>query len=381
LFLFFLIAFSVSVFPVFAQKSEIGSRPWWYAFEQGKLAYSKGFYGDALITFEDARRSRLAGFSLMEDDLILLLSKPEVRILGDNLEHLEMYIAEKRESRAAAALAELYHRVPKDSLKGSIKRALLEINRLKNYPEAEYWLGETYRAEGEPGLALRQYEKAWETRYLLESPEFEVEILYKIIDIYRLSREYQEMVKRADEIVEGKWQSGGYRDSLWAKDLTGSGAHPIRAAMARILENDGIARFFSLYRHNNTVTEKAHRLLGFFYYTSNRYSTASEHLMFAFLIQNTVLIDEAIRRQYNFTFTTLENLLNTVNPKNELSSFLDETEYYKTIYYFASALYASGKTRPAMQLWNFLAGSRQAGEWGERAGRNRSPVIGEDNKG
>jgi len=364
------ILFLLGIVPANAQIRQ----PWWYTLEQGKLLFGNGSYGDALMAFEDARRHRLAQFTQMEDDLILLLSVPEVRRLEDSLEYLEMYIADRLEARAAAALAELYHRVPKDSLNGSVKRALEELNRLKSYPEAEYWLGETYQAEGELALALRQYERAWEVRSLLETPGFDVDILYKIMDIYRLRRQYQEMEKRANEIIRGKGPTGIPRDSLWAQDNS-SGSYQIRAAMARNLENDGITRFLSLYRYNNIVTEKAHRVLGFFCYSSNRYPLAAEHLIFAFLIQNSVLIDEAIRRQFDFTFTTLENLISTVGSKPEISSFLEETEYYKTIYYLASALHATGKNRPAMQLWTFLARNSQAGEWGERARRNPAPII------
>ena len=97
--------------------------------------------------------------------------------------------------------------------------------------------------------------------------------------------------------------------------------------------------------------------------------------MFAFLIQNTVLIDEVIRRQYDFNFTSLDNLMDNIRSRLELVSFLDETEYYRTIYYLASAFYASGRTRPASELWAFLAGSRDAGEWGNRARRNPTPYI------
>jgi hypothetical protein len=145
--------------------------------------------------------------------------------------------------------------------------------------------------------------------------------------------------------------------------------------MARILENEGMDRFLTIYRHNNTVTEKAHRLLGFFYYSSNRYSPASEHLMFAFLIQNTVLIEEIIRRDYDFTFTTLGDLFSYVSSRPELQSFLEETEYYRTAYYLASALYATGRTRASGQIWAFLAGRPDAGVWGERVRRNPSPYI------
>jgi len=344
------------------------NRPWWYSLEEGILFYRSSSYGHALMAFEDARRDRIAHFYRMEQDFITLLSNPYVRRLGDSLDFIERYIAENHEAAAAAALAELYYRIPKDSLKGSAKRALEEFDRLKSYPEAEYWLGETYRAEGELSLALRQYERAWGQRALLQTPGFEIEILYKITDIHRLRREYQEMERKANEILEGFDPRGARRDSLWTENR-------IRSAMARILENEGVNRFLTLYRHDNTVTERAHRLLGFFCYASSRYSLAAEHLMFAFLIQNTVLIDEARRADFDYSFTSLDDLAIYVRSKPELGEYLEETEYYRTIYYLASALYANGKTRPARELWAFLSGSDNAGEWGNRARRNPSPFL------
>ena len=374
------IAVSQQPDPRYMDQMSSAVRPWWYSLEQGKLYFRNGSYGDALLAFEDARRDRLAQFTRMESDMILLLSNPYVRRLGDSLEYLEQYIVTNHETAAATALAELYHFISKDSLKGSSGRALEELGRLKSYPEAEYWLGETYRAEGELTLALRQYNRAWENRALLENPGFDTEILYKITDIHRTRREYQEMEKRATEIIEGTGLSGIPRDSLWVRNSTQGGASPvqanqIRAAMARILENEGVNRFLTLYRYNNTVTEKAHRLLGFFYYASSRYSPAAEHLMFAFLIQNTVLIEEMVRNQFDFTFTTLNDLVSRAQLRPELSSFLEETEYYRTAYYLASALSATGKSMPARELWVFLAGSGNAGEWGSRARRSPSPFL------
>ena len=343
-------------------------RPWWYTLEEGKRLFSSGAYGDALIAFEDARRARLAQFTQIEGELIRLLSLPDVRRLGDSLDLVEQYIAANHETASAAALAEIYYRVPKDSLNGSVKRVLEAVNRLKNYPDAEYWLGESYRAEGELALALRQYGRALENRDLLETPGFDTEILYKITDVHRMRREYQEMEKNANEIIEGKDPLGTPRDDLWSHNQ-------IRAAMARLLENDGVNHFLLLYRYHNPVTERAHRLLGFFCYASSRYSLAAEHLTFAFLIQNTVLIDEVVRHNYDYTFTTLQDLMASVRPYRNLTDYIDETEYYRTAYYLASALYASGKTKPARELWAFLAGSDNAGEWGNRARRNPTPFV------
>jgi hypothetical protein len=97
--------------------------------------------------------------------------------------------------------------------------------------------------------------------------------------------------------------------------------------------------------------------------------------MFAFLIQNTVIISEILRREFDFAFSTLEELEDRLKTMPALSAFLDETEYYRTAYYLSSALYACGKNQPSGQLWTFLARSGSAGEWGERARRNRSPYV------
>jgi tetratricopeptide (TPR) repeat protein len=347
-------------------------RPYWFFLEQGKLYFRNGAYGDALIAFEDARRTRRTMYTRMEQDMIELLSLTEVRRLGDSLELLETYIAERKQEKAASVLAELYYRVPKASLENSVNRALQETGRLKDYPEAEYWIGEIYRAEGELGIALDQYRKAYEQREFLETPEFEVEILYKIVDILKTREDYNEMVRWAEEILEGTSPGGSPRDTLWA----GASSLFTVNAMSRIMETGGINRFLTIYRYNNSAVEAIHRILGFYYYASGRYDRAVDHLQFAFLIQNTLLIEELIRNRFDFTFTTLEGLLADSLKRPPLAEYIEEVEYYKTLYYLGSSLYAAGKLTPAREFWTFLSRHPQAGEWRVRA-RNqlRSPFI------
>jgi tetratricopeptide (TPR) repeat protein len=334
-------------------------KPYWLTLEQGKLFFRTGEYGDALRTFENAREQRKTAYSQMEQNFITLLSIPEVRRLGDSLDLVEAYIAEQRQQNAAAALRELYYRLPRASLEGSARTALEQIGRLKNYPEAEYWIGEVFKAEGELGIALRQYQRAYEQRALLENPGFERELLYKIADIHRIRQEYPEMERRLLEILK--------QDPLWSED---AGIFA-KTAMSRTFEKDGITRFLTLYRYNNASVEKAHRILGLYYYSSGRHSRAVEHLLYAFLIQNTVIIEEILRNQFDFTFRDLENLRNEMIRRAMLSAYAEEAEYYKTMYYLGSAFYGAGKGAPARELWAFLAlrdgGRFPAGEWGARA--------------
>jgi tetratricopeptide (TPR) repeat protein len=348
------------------------ARPYWFTLERGKLYFRSGAYGDALAAFEDARTQRKELYTGMEQDLIDLLSIPEVRRLGDSLDRVEAYVSERNQPRAAQALEELYYRLPKESLRNSARTALEQLGRLKDYPDAEYWIGETYRIEGELGIALRQYQRAYEQRALLEIPGFEVEILYKIVDIHRTRQEYIEMEQRLLEILEGNSREGNPRDSLWS---AGSGIFT-RNAMLRTIENDGANRFLTLYRYDNTTVERAHRLLGFFYYASGRHSRAAEHLLFSFLIQNTIFIDELIRNQFDFTFSTLDALIDAALRRPALPAYIEEVEYYKTIYYLGAALYGSGKLPPAREFWNFLYRHPSAGEWNGRAlAQLRSPFV------
>ncbi|MDR0323211.1 MAG: hypothetical protein LBI12_02030 [Treponema sp.] len=366
-FLLFLLFFAV---PLFAQNA---SQPWWLSLEQGKIKFRSRDYGDALMLFEDARRNRRAMYEQMERDLISFLSLNEVRRIGDSLEILEKYAKDRYHTAASAALEELFYRIPKASLNNSANAALNAIGKLKNYPEAEYWIGEVYRVEGELSLALSQFRRAYEMRESLEDPGFATALLYKISNILLTRREYNEMERTLLSII-------AENDTLWASfrrsenDQTQTSSF-ISQAMTRTLENDGIGRFMELYRYNNSAAEQAHRLLGFYYAASGRPS-AQQHLMFAFLIQNTIIIEEVTRRQFDFTFTDLAALAQEINRNSLLLSYVEETEYYRTIYYLSASLYRNGRTSAARNFWEFLASQPQAGEWHNRAVMQiRNPLL------
>jgi tetratricopeptide (TPR) repeat protein len=357
--------------PVLLYAQRQTRQPYWYTLEQGKQHFRNGSYGDALKAFEEARRDRETMYARMERDMIDLLSIPEVRRLGDSLEQVEAYIADRNRYEAAAALKELYYRIPKESLGNSAKKVLEELNRLKAYPEAEYWIGEVYRLEGETLIALGQYEKALARRDLLETPGFDVDILYKAAELQRLRQNYTEMEKRLLEIIEGNGPDGRPRDTLWIGDTRSLA----RNAMARTLETQGIGRFLTLYRYVNPAVERAHRLLGSFYYATGRHLPAADHLMFAFLIQTSTLIDEVLKHQFDYTFTGLDALMDETARRPAMSAYMDEVEYYKTVYYLGAAFYGSLKVNAARACWTFTAG-RASGPWKARSELQlRSPFV------
>jgi len=330
----------------------------------------------------------------MERDLIVLLSVNEVRRIGDSLEIVEKYSKDRFYNRAYAALQELYYRVPKASLNNSATAALEAVGKLKDYPEAEYWIGEVYRVEGELPLALSQFRKAYAMRDLFENPGFGIDLQYKIAGILLTRQEYLEMIKVLDSVIsehDTLWINAQQGDALITQNASSENKTTIpyaqasasfaSQAMSRTMETEGIDRFLEMYRYNNSLVEPAHRRLGFFYAVTGRPS-AQHHLLFAFLIQNTVIIEEIMRHKFDFTLDddsgrpSLVIIAENINNNPLLLSYIDEVEYYKTIYYLASSLYRNGKSTVARNLWSFLALQPQAGEWRNRAiVQVRSPYL------
>ena len=345
-------------------------QPWWYALEKGKQSFREGSYGEALMYFEDARRQRGAMYDRMEKDLVDLLSLKEVRRFGSSLEKADKFARERRYDSAAAALDEAYYRYPKSSFNDSAKAVLDALNNLKNYPEAEYWIGEVYRVESELTLALAQYQKALEMKGLFEQPGFETELLYKIAYIYKTSQKYIEMENTYLKILADNklWASRSALEKVSVKDSEEKAGNIFASvAMTKTLETDGINRFLTLYRYVNTSVENAHRLLGLYYYSTGRYSNAQEQLMYSFLIQNSIIMEEIARYEYDFSFSNMEELAPYFSRYPQITEYIEKSDYYKTMYYLACSLFGNGKTAPAVTMWTFLSANAPAGEWKNRS--------------
>jgi tetratricopeptide (TPR) repeat protein len=352
----------------FAQNAD----PFWLKLEQGKRFFREGEYGEALKCFEDARRERENKYAALEQDLIAVLSLHEVRKLGDDLGLVEAYVRKEFRTAAAAALNELYYRFPRSSLGNSAVKALERLGSLKKYPEAEYWIGEVYRSEGEYGIALAQYQKAYDQKELAAEPGFGIDILYRMADIFALRRGVPgdladlAMEKNLNEILE--------TDPDWKEENLS------RSMMVTSAVNNGLDRFLILYRNDRADLEKAHRLLGLYYYRSNRQNRAVEHLLFSFLIQNTVIIEALKKQHYDYRFTTLDVLLSDVagsgrDLRRELEQYMADSDYYRVFYYLGNAFYGDGKSAVARGVWSFLA-NRGPLEWSGRARSQLSrPVL------
>jgi hypothetical protein len=343
--------------------------PYWYKLERGKHLFRSGSYGEALTLFEEARNDRQILYENHRSAVLTLLSLPEVRAMEDNLDRITAFAEERYYTAATAAFAELFFRIPREELHGAASASLDLFDRLKAYPEAEFWIGEVYRVEGTVSIAAKQYERALSmTENLkgnLADSALETEMLFHLASFQKINGNYNEMERRLTQILE--------HDTLWSEESSSF----MRNAMHRTLENEGVDRFLLMYRHQNPVTEKAHRLLGEYFYQSGRHLRAAEHYLFAWLIASTTVIEAYQSKLIDaFKFSTLSAVTSALSRRPDITAYMSEVEYYKTAYYLGASLYGAGRENAARSVWNYLAGEANSGEWRVRAQRQlRSPEI------
>jgi tetratricopeptide (TPR) repeat protein len=350
----FLVIFSLFLF-LFSLEAQTSSRPFWFILEEGKSLFRNQDYGNALIAFEEAREQRRNMYTKMEQDIIAMLSLPDVRLFNDSLSSVETYAADMSIINVTKAFDELYYRIQRESLNNSANAALKALGSLKDYPEAEFWIGEVFRAEGELGVALSQYQRAYDLRNQLETPDFAFTLLYQIADLRNIRQEYSLMENAYLEILKN--------DTLWS----GTDNTFVKTSMSRVLENNGIDQFLMMYRYDNFSVEKAHRKLGLYYYMSGRHAKAADHLLFAFLIQNSIIIQNLLKNQFDYSYTSVDDVIDYILIDESLQEYSEEVEYYKTMYYLGSAIYGNGNLTLARHFWELLANKPEAGEWSNRA--------------
>jgi tetratricopeptide (TPR) repeat protein len=345
--------------------ASLENAPYWYKMERGKHLFRARNYGDALTLFEDARNDRIRLFEDYRSAVLALLSLPEVRPMEDDLDRIAAFAKERYHVMADNAFTELFFHVSKEDLHRVASASLDIFDQLKAYPEAEFWIGEVYRAEGSVEIAIKQYEKALSMADRLAEPALETEILFRLAAFQKTNGNYNEMERRLQQILE--------QDALWSQD--GSGF--VKNAMQRTLENEGVDQFFTMYRQKNAVTERAHRILAEYLYQSGRHQRAGEHYLFAWITAVSTVI-EAYQSKLvaDFRFTTLSAVTGSLSRRPDITAYMDEVNYYQTAYYLGASLYGAGRQNAARSVWTYLAGEENAGEWRVRAQRQlQNPQI------
>jgi hypothetical protein len=98
----------------------------------------------------------------------------------------------------------------------------------------------------------------------------------------------------------------------------------------------------------------AHAKLGWFYYRTGR-PLAILHSLFALDIMITEAVKELRRVQPDFAFTTMEDFLDAALERENIRQYLISGEFFKTLYYLATATYAASRPSLAEPIWRLLS--------------------------
>jgi tetratricopeptide (TPR) repeat protein len=211
------------------------------------------------------------------------------------------------------------------------------------FPEAEMAIGDIYFREGAFALAKRQYEKAYELRGGMEIAEEKYTVLYRLADLHEIQELYADMDRYLQQVLEDQ------------PYFTDEQYRSFRDAFLSTYDEKGLEHLFKLYRMEGVAfSVPAHAKLGWFYYRTGR-SLAILHSLFALDIMVTEAVKELRRVQPEFVFTTMEAFLDAALERDNIRQYLVSEDFFKTLYYLATASYAASRPSLAEPIWRLLA--------------------------
>jgi hypothetical protein len=237
-----------------------------------------------------------------------------------------------------------------DPRKPEVGEALLKFReaidrRGADFPEAEMAIGDVYRSEGAYALAQQQYEKAYSERAGFDTPDRKYEVLYKLADLFKVQDRYYDMERQLNTILESQPY---YSEASLPR---------LQDAFLQTFEAKGLDQVLRLYRMEKvSFALQAHAELGWFYYRTGRFDPQSIlHSLFALDIAVTESMLELRRINPEYVYSTLEDFLAQAALRDNVRQFLQDSGFYRTLYYLGAATYAASHPALASSLWKILA--------------------------
>jgi tetratricopeptide (TPR) repeat protein len=236
-----------------------------------------------------------------------------------------------------------------DNFGESLKQLKNLVDEYGESPESLHLRARIYEQEGELDLAEKYYLEALE-KGGFGIPDEKYAVLYRLADMYYQRKSYKKYEDVLESILSGQ---NMYTEQRFAR---------VRDAYISTLLSRGFDSLALLYRVPFDFAQEAHRNLGAFYCRTGRERMALLHLAFANLAAAGTLADELKRHDPDYSFTTLEDALAKSSLRPYLTDFLRRSDFYRSLYFMASALYAQGSPREARTIWALVA-EYGSGEW------------------
>jgi tetratricopeptide (TPR) repeat protein len=262
------------------------------------------------------------------------------------------------------------------------------VDLVPEYPEAEYWLGRVYDAQGQPILAEEQYRRAINLSIYLRVPEDNIYYRYSLADL--LLSQGQGRALEAEAILHG------IADEEAASDASTLG---LEHQYMKLITEKGIDELAYLYRDELTFSLKARRILGEKAWNEGRYRSSLLHSTRSVLSMLTTAADKyrVVYPDWRFDIDPTRDaenpdrdvrypgisdgtsdLIDRVYESGEpLASWLEAEGFWPQLYLVSASLYANGFTDTAIPIWELMvetdrlsaisSARSEAGIWGRLA--------------
>ena len=211
------------------------------------------------------------------------------------------------------------------------------------FPEAMAGMARVHRAAGDTTLSKRYFLRALGDAHHLIIPDQEYALRLELARLYELSGTEQDMRNRQEQL-----EAIVARDPIFSRTEDPQR----RDAMVDLLYRNGLNRVLVLYRLDFPQSLEAHRRLGQLLLDARSpddREQAVEHLLFAVVEIAGRAVEALIDIQFDFTFTSVENLLATASRHPDVLRYLENSRFLPVLRDLADALEAAPDNRGLQQ--------------------------------
>ncbi|HTX72924.1 MAG TPA: hypothetical protein VMC79_08885 [Rectinemataceae bacterium] len=357
----------------------------WGSFQRGVALYGQHQLGLALDAFKQAEEQRSALFAGALRDIDAMATDRAVQAADDSIRSLiqavaprdiirfdldsiyrqangsllaEIRLLRQRElsfdfSNFLRAAELIIGRKGEATVGDSFSRLRSEAAILAAYPDADFWIGKIFMAEGETKLAELQFQKAYDEREAFDSADQVYPVLESLAEVYRAQGRFQDYESRLRAIAD---DSGIFRKE----------SEHLRLAMERTLSTRGIDALMALYRLDESFPLHAFSELGQFYLRDGR-PLALTYLMTAVDTELSKTVEAVTAVDPVYEYGALAGHLDRIESDGELREYARTVGLYRDLYLLGEALGMGGYRQSARDIWTALARLNGIEPWNQRA--------------
>ncbi len=226
-----------------------------------------------------------------------------------------------------------------------------EASRIKDYPEAEYYIGQIFENEGEFPLALRQYERAELLKDDLEVKSFYIKITVKKAELYKKMKKPNLYQETLEDLLDK--ESGDRNKKEYMKIL------PER------LMDKGLANLFNYYRLEGDELVYPSGELGIYFFQLSQDNNSLKYLTPSVLIIMTKAFN--ILRDYDpeYVFSDINSFIKSCEKFSATEKYFAASGFYRYLFYLALGLSNKGEIEESYNIFKIISDSSISGNFRE----------------